>query len=190
MNQNEIAARLYRTPLLTIDEALTELGNAPTAHGMYSWWLLDSSHLLDVPAPPHPAMAAALLYVGIGPKSAGSRRTLRKRFKDHARGSPGGSTLRKSLASLLWVDKGWKPIWTDRATLGTSDNEELTDWMHSNLRVQWTEVPEPWGTEARVIATMSPPLNLEHNKTHAFYPSLKAARTSFTARANPDRATR
>lgn len=185
MDSGEINARLSRLPFLTIDETTESLDANRDAHGIYTWWLINPDVLPAAPATPYPDSHAGLLYLGIGPASASSRRTLRQRFRDHATGDPGRSTLRCSLASLLWRSHGWTPIWTDRATLSASDNAQLTEWMRENLRVRWVEAPHPWQVEPELVNLATPPLNIDHNRSHPFYAELRQARSTFreTARA-------
>jgi hypothetical protein len=148
------------------------------AHGIYAWWLVQAEALPKVPTAPHPSEPVGLLYIGIGPGSARSKRTLRARFGDHTRDT-GRSTLRRVLASLLFEREGWRPYWTDRPLLTEQDNDALTTWLAANLLVQWVKTPEPWTVEADVIRSMGPPLNRSHNQAHPFYPQVGASRKRF-----------
>jgi len=148
------------------------------AHGIYAWWLAIANALPEVPATPHPSEQVGLLYVGIGPASARSKRTLRARFRDHTNDT-GRSTFRRVLASLLYEQEGWRPYWTDRPLLTKVDNDALTNWQVANLCVQWFRTPEPWTVEAAVIRAMRPPLNRTHNQAHPFYERVGAARQRF-----------
>lgn len=177
-NTSGIVADLCRTPLLTLAELRTQLDADRAAHGIYAWWLIDMAALPDVPTTPHPSEPFGLLYVGIGPGAAGSKRTLRARVRDHARDT-GRSTLRRVLASLLFQQHGWHPYFTDRPLLERADNDALSEWLESNLRVQWVRVAEPWAVEPEVIRLMRPPLNRTHNQSHPFYSAVGDSRRRF-----------
>jgi hypothetical protein len=148
------------------------------AHGIYAWWLINSQALPSVPTAPHPVEQCGLIYVGVGPGRAGSKRALRARLRDHGKDT-GRSTLRRALASLLYQREGWRLRWTDRPLLADADNDELTTWMDTNLRVQWVRLPEPWHMEAEIVHWMRPPLNRSHNHAHPFYNELGEARERF-----------
>ncbi len=126
------------------------------AHGIYAWWLINSQALPSVPTAPHPVEPYGLIYLGVGPGRAGSKRALRARFSDHGKDA-GRSTLRRALASLLYQQEGWRLRWTDRPLLAESDNDALTKWMDTNLRVQWVRLPDPWDTQAEIVHRMRPP---------------------------------
>jgi GIY-YIG catalytic domain-containing protein len=178
MASDEIAAGLRRTPLLSIPEMRAALDADRSAHGIYAWWLVNADALPEVPTAPHPTEPVGLLYVGIGPGGVNSKRTLRARFRDHTRDT-GRSTLRRVLASLLYEQEGWRPYWTDRPLLTERDNDALSAWLTTNLRVQWVQITEPWGVEAEVIRLMRPPLNRTHNQTHPFYTQVGDSRKRF-----------
>lgn len=63
--------------------------------------------------------------------------------------------------------------------MADADNDELTTWMDTNLRVQWVRLPEPWHMEAEIVHWMRPPLNRSHNHAHPFYNELGEARERF-----------
>jgi len=152
------------------------------AHGVYAWWLIDSQALPAVPTTAHPVEPFGLIYIGIAPGRASSKRVLRARFGDHGKDA-GRSTLRRALASLLYQQEGWRLQWTDRPLLADVDNDALTAWMDANLRVQWVHVPEPWDIEAEIVRLMRPPLNRTHNQEHPFYKEVGEARERFRTAA-------
>lgn len=178
----QVVAGLQRTPLLSIAEMRATLDVDRAAHGIYAWWLIDSQALPAVPTTAHPIEPFGLIYVGIGPGRASSKRVLRARFSDHGKDT-GRSTLRRALASLLYQQEGWRPRWTDRPLLTEADNDALTAWMEANLRVQWVRVLEPWDIEGEVVRLMRPPLNRTHNQEHPFYEEVGDARERFRAAA-------
>jgi hypothetical protein len=174
----QVIAGLQRSPLLSIAEMRTVLDADRIAHGIYAWWLINSDALPSVPTTAHPVDPYGLIYVGIGPGRAGSKRALRARFRDHGKDA-GRSTLRHALASLLYRREGWRLRWTDRPLLADADNDALTTWMDTNLRVQWVRLPEPWDMETEIVHRMRPPLNRSHNQAHPFYRELGEARGRF-----------
>jgi len=178
----QVVAGLQRTPLLSISEMRAALDADRAAHGIYAWWLIHSEALPAVPTTAHPGEPCGLIYVGVGPGRASSKRVLRARFGDHGKDA-GRSTLRRALASFLYEREGWRLQWTDRPLLAHADNDALTTWMNTNLRVQWVRVPEPWDIEAEIVREMRPPLNRTHNQEHPFYKQLGVARERFTAAA-------
>jgi GIY-YIG catalytic domain-containing protein len=177
-----VVAGLQRTPLLSISEMRGALDADRTAHGVYAWWLINSRALPAVPTAAHPVEPFGLIYVGIGPGRASSKRVLRTRFGDHGKDA-GRSTLRRALASLLYQREGWRLQWTDRPLLADADNDALTAWMDANLRVQWVRVSEPWDIEAEIVRQMRPPLNRTHHREHPFYKEVGEARERFRAAA-------
>lgn len=141
-------------------------GSLPAAPRFYAWWLIDRTALPGVPlddAPPH------LLYIGIAPARASSRATLRSRVL-------GGQPRRRQPRR---VDLPPQPGFT------ADDNAALTAWQFANLRLTWAGVPEPWTLEPQVIADLRPPLNVDHNSSHPFCATMKAARADCLACATP-----
>jgi hypothetical protein len=174
---------LLRTPLLTIEQARALLITDRNAHGMYSWWLTEANALPCVPTTPHPTERVGLLYIGVGPGTAGSNRTLPKRFADHTK-EASRSTLRYGLASFLYAREGWTPCWHNkRPLLADPDSDALSVWMATNLRVQLAHTFKPLGIEREVVQRMRPPLNRTHNQSHPFYKTVGDARKAFRAAA-------
>lgn len=80
-------------------------GGLPAKHGIYAWWMAPGA-IAGVTGPAHPSEDLELLYVGIAPKDARSKATLRSRIRgQHLGGNIGSSTFRQSLAALLWYEK-------------------------------------------------------------------------------------
>ena len=161
----------------SLEEAAAPEG-LPEKPGLYAWWIVTPNALEMVPLSPR-ADGLSLLYIGIAQSGPNSTQTLRSRvLGKHIRGVIGNSTLRRSLAALLWEEQQWQPFWgTDRAQLSKVHNEALHSWMRSHLKVAWLAYPEPWTVEEAVIAAMKSPLNVKDNKSHPFYSTLKAARS-------------
>lgn len=98
---------------------------APRQPGVYAWWARPGV-LAGISGGAHPAEAVELIYVGIARSSPTSHATLRSRVVgNHIRGTTGQSTLRRSLASLLWQSAGWRSTFTDRPMLVPADEQRL-----------------------------------------------------------------
>lgn len=102
-----------------------------------------------------------VVYTGIASKS------LKKRdYKQHFNGNAGSSTLRKSIGSLF----GYTKIKRDKnpaskkTKFGEKDEAQLSQWMHDNLVLFYTENNAPDSLEDELIAKYNPPLNLAKNK--------------------------
>lgn len=164
-------------------EALTRRTPVPAQPGVYAWYF-------DVPPPgvplegTHRAECGPLLYVGIAPReprrsdSKPSSQNLRKRIRNHFRGNASGSTLRKTLGSLLALELGIQLRRTgksERPTFGAGE-AALSDWMAEHARVCWLVDAAPWHIEAELISELVLPLNLNQNKHSGFHATLSAAR--------------
>jgi hypothetical protein len=164
---DELVERLRRN-LHTINDTHRKPtdGGAPEEHGIYAWWMAPGA-IPDLNGPAHAAEKLELLYVGIAPKDAQSKATLRSRIRgQHLGGNIGSSTFRQSLAALLSEDRGWMTRWSrGRAQLVHEHNRALSKWQRDHLRLAWVECVCPWIIEARVIALMhhrSTPRRMHH----------------------------
>lgn len=119
-----------------------------------------------------------MLYVVIAPRDADSGETLRSRLlKKHLGNAIGSSTLRFTLASLLWESEDWHPeIRGSKFALPADECIALTEWMMQHLLVSWASAQAPWDYEPTLIKAMQPPLNGHHNGAHPFYRSREKAR--------------
>jgi len=119
-----------RGDLRTVADAhrVPNAGGLPESAGLYAWWMVPGL-IPGVTGPSHPAQPFELLYVGIAPKDAQSRATLRSRIRgQHLGGNIGSSTFRQSLAALLFEAMGWTTRWSgSRAQLSREDNGALSD---------------------------------------------------------------
>jgi hypothetical protein len=104
-------------------------------------------------------------------------------YRQHIGGNVASSTFRFGLASLLWEQEGWKPriSASGRFRLDRADNDALSAWQRTHLRVRWTVLQEPWRFEADVVRLMEPPMNRSHNSHHPFYREMGYARDRFRA---------
>src|SRR5689334_12567520 len=95
--------------------------------GVYAWWAAPTV-FPDLPGLPNehdPSLR--LLYLGRATNLRG------RILRNHLRRS-GSSTLRRTLAGLL-MSEGYRTHWTDRVVLLPEDEERLTRWMHTHLRL-------------------------------------------------------
>lgn len=162
----------------------------PAAPGVYGWWFrrlpsdLDTERCLV-------RDGCTLLYTGISPRRPPgngrppSSQTLRDRIRYHYTGNAEGSTLRKTLGSLLAAELGLELRRVgsgNRMTFGVGE-QLLSTWMADNALVSWVTDPEPWLLEERLIAGLDVPLNLDGNAHNRFHPELTAIRAAAVARA-------
>ena len=134
---------------------------------------------------------STLLYTGISPKRppAGGRpassQTLRHRIRYHYTGNAEGSTLRKTLGSLLTGELGieLRRVGSGtRMTFGVGE-QALSAWMAENARVSWVVEEAPWLLEHHLIKHLDVPLNLDGNSHNRFHRELTARRAAAVARA-------
>lgn len=157
-------------------EILQRSSPVPKVAGVYAWYFRDTPD--GVPTDDcHQYAGLTLLYIGIAPSSSTSSSTLHRRLRQHLRGNASGSTLRRSLGCLLaqHLQISLQPVGKKRLTFAAGE-DILSAWMEKNAFVTWIEHPFPWELEADLITKLSPPLNLEHNKTHPFNAILSAKR--------------
>lgn len=92
-------------------------------------------------------------------------------------GNIAASTLRRTLAALLMTELALTPLRRGKkVVLPPDQNTRLSSWQQTYLRLTWHDTPHPWLTEAAVISTLRPPLNLADNHSHPFHATLTAAR--------------
>ena len=177
VDADEVVERLRHVRTIAEAHRDAKSGGLPKHPGVYAWWVSPGA-LRDVRGPAHPTELLELLYVGIAPKDASSTATLRSRIRgQHLGGNIGSSTFRQSLAALLFEDQGCATRRSgSRAQLVPEDNRALREWQLEHLRLAWVERPRPWTVEARVIALMTPPLNLANNASSPLYQRLKGLR--------------
>ncbi|NEK57041.1 GIY-YIG nuclease family protein [Geodermatophilus sabuli] len=162
-----------RTDVVPADEARDVVPSEP---GLYAWWSRPGA-LPGITGPLHLRGEHELLYVGLARSGPSSRATLRSRVVgNHIRGTTGQSTLRRSLASLLFEQEGWRSRFTDRPLLVPDDELRLNEWMQQHLVLTWAMHEQPWTVEAQVIADLAPPLNQSANSSHPLYPLVRDAR--------------
>lgn len=138
---------------LSLDDTKARPANLPHQPGAYGWWFQSlPPKISDEGTVKGPF--GALLYVGIAPNGATSRRTLRDRIHDHIKGPIGSSTLRRTLSVLLAEQLELRLLRSpaNRLSMSADDEARLTDWMRSTARVAWVVCEEPWHLESALIA--------------------------------------
>lgn len=187
-----VRAQLLGQPHLWSRKEVLTPSCVPRAPGVYAWFFT------QIPASVPTAgcivrHGRTLLYFGIAPKAPSkngrpaSARTLRDRIRQHMRGNAYGSTLRRTLGCLLAGKLGieLRRVGSGKRTTFTSaGEEELSKWMGENAYVCWIETQNPWKIESELINSLSLPLNLEHNRSHPFHPTLTALRRAARQRAD------
>jgi hypothetical protein len=116
----------------------------------------------------------------IAPKP-NSRASLLTRIRQHYRGNAEGSTLRRTLGTLLEGESEFplRRVGSGRRiTLTHAGERHLDDWMDRNAKVAWTETAEPWIVERELLRQVSCPLNIRDNKHHPFQSKLRELRNA------------
>jgi hypothetical protein len=118
-----------------------------------------------------------MLYIGIAGQKNG--RTLRDRIHgDHLNQNSEGSTLRQSLAALLWRDID---LDASKQLNGGNEKIKLNNWIFRHAKVAWTETNEPEVVENLMLHEFGHllPLNIDDNKKNPHRKTLKQLRKSW-----------
>lgn len=140
-----------------------------------------------MPHVPHPSEPElGLFYVGISPRDAASRATVRSRvIGQHLGGNIGSSTFRYVLSALLRDTLSLRPLKRGtKLALEPADSDRLWQWQRHHLRLTWCSYARPWEIESDVISVMHPPLNSAGNATHPFFPYVRRARAALREAAD------
>ncbi|MFA6176246.1 MAG: hypothetical protein WC765_06685 [Phycisphaerae bacterium] len=164
----------FKNPTLHSPQNLYEYKDSiPNGPGLYAWYFN-----IDVDFNCNPLERVSriktleqgnpkswfLLYVGIAGKKKG--RTLRDRiYGEHLNQNSKGSTLRQSLAALLWHDIGLDP---KKQLNGEDEKRRLNCWIFNHARVTWIETNKPDKLEKLILSEYGNclPLNLNGNKAN------------------------
>lgn len=159
----------------------------PNSFGAYAWYFddtfagkflvknvptvitvsFDTSHVQDW----------FLLYIGTAGRNR--VRTLRDRiYDDHLNKNSNGSTLRQTLASLLWRDIGLNPR---KRLCGEIEKKILNEWVFTHARVAWLESEDPGSIEDTMLGEFGSCLifNIKDNKNNANAEELKRLRKTW-----------
>lgn len=154
----------------------------PQAPGLYAWWA-EPSILPDLPglANEHDR-TLRLLYVGLATN-------LRRRIAGNHLKRSGSSTLRRTLAGLLLHQENYRTMWTDRVVLVPDDEQRLTTWMTTYLKLTFAQHLEPDEIELDLIAALRPPLNVNGTTPGHLRARIVTAKADYAASAGPRPAT-
>ncbi|MGY4653773.1 DUF6884 domain-containing protein [Mycobacterium sp. URHB0021] len=146
--------------------------------GLYSWWV-DDEGADDLSRGLGLEVGAGLIYAGLAgatrwPSGVRSNNTLWLRVMTmHLGGNHEFSTFRRTLGSIIAHSRVTTQI----------DEEALTRWMHSHLRlvtVSYDDRDVLGRLERDVLAELDPPLNLQHMKPTPIRRRLKELRRAIT----------
>ncbi len=190
MSQGVIERFLKPDRLASRAEVLATPCPVPAEPGVYGWWF----RLMPTSMDTHGCVTTndcTLLYVGISPKrppangKPPSTENLRKRIRYHYTGNAEGSTLRKTLGCLLSDELGieLRRVGSGRRMTFAVGEQSLSTWLARNALVNWVPCDAPWEVEARLIADLDLPLNLDANAHNPFYKRLKAVRAEAVEQA-------
>jgi hypothetical protein len=155
----------------------------PENPGVYAWYFdshfaayvtHNSQNAIKINFDSDPNRRWYLLYIGIAGQKEG--RTLRDRiYTEHLKQNSEGSTLRQSLAALLW-----KVIYLDPSKQLNDEKEKmkLNNWIFRNAKVAWTETAEPEIVEKVMLCEFGHllPLNIDDNKKNPCLKEIKQLR--------------
>lgn len=137
----------------------TNADQVPTGAGVYAWFFA-SCLGFDEAAQRPMRDGMSLLYIG-------KARSLRKRLLNHCRNSSGGSTLRRSIGSLLLQDLGLiaRQVGARRKLSFVRESEQvLSDWLAAHAAVTWVQCDRAGELESWLIGHHRPPMNLMGNR--------------------------
>lgn len=177
---DEVQASFLNAKQYTISECISHKSELPKS-GIYGWYFAKDVFKNAIVNVPYDGCVSNLdyylMYVGIGPSRATSKKILSDRLiKNHFNGSARNSTVRKSIGCLLREELGLIPCKKDGNKFNFGDGEEiLSKWLRSNASVAFVAVDEPWLYEDAIISKLQPPLNIDGNP-HPFSKILKDLR--------------
>ncbi|WP_336775701.1 GIY-YIG nuclease family protein [Paenibacillus sp. MMO-58] len=103
-----------------------------------------------------------IIYIGISNKSLRARD-----YRQHFNGNARGSTLRKSLGSLMQLTKLRADQFPSKYKFEKEDEAKLSRWMRDNLFLHYCASESPDDIEKVLIRDFNPPLNLKDNNSEA-----------------------
>ncbi|MGI3900804.1 MAG: GIY-YIG nuclease family protein [Janthinobacterium lividum] len=156
----------------------------PRSPGIYAWYFDEIPPGVPAGDCHGTSDGLILLYVGISPrepkgaKPAGTR-TIRHRLRDHLKGNAEGSTLRLTLGCLLAERLGirLRRVGSGSRYTFTNPGEIVLDkWIGAHAHLAFAAIEKPWEVEDHLLSTLSLPLNLGGNRTHAYAAELSGMR--------------
>jgi len=158
----------------------------PEAPGVYAWYFDNhfgtyftdnTQSVITIALDSAPIKEWFLLYIGIAGKKRG--RTLRDRiFGDHLNKNSAGSTLRQSLAALLWSEINLNPV---MQLNGENEKQKMNRWLFQHARVSWIETSKAEKIEKSMLRNFGCNLrfNIKGNKSNPCRKELKRLRKSW-----------
>jgi hypothetical protein len=185
-SDTSIASLLHPARLWSAAEILKSFASVPKSAGVYAWYFDEIPLGVPTAGCHRSSGGQVLLYVGIAPKEAKatttpSTRTIRHRLRDHLIGNAEGSTLRLTLGCLLAEPLGirLRRVGSGNRHTFTNPGEIILDnWLAAHAHLAFSAIERPWEVEARLLATISLPLNLSGNGTHSFASELSRLRAT------------
>lgn len=161
----------------------------PQSPGVYAWYF--DNHFSDYFIHKSESVIAIdldsvrirdwyLLYIGIAGEKRG--RTLRDRiYGDHLNQNSDGSTLRQSLAALLWQYINLDPA---MQLNGENEKNKLNRWIFKHAKIAWIETHKPKIIEKRMLKEFGHLLrfNIQDNKENPYRKELMKRRKNWRKR--------
>ncbi len=158
------------------EEIINNPSTIPADSGICAWFFKDIPNNIPLENS-FKRDGFSLLFLGSAPNKKGINSNLRKGIvNQHLKGNVHDSTLRFSLACLLQKQLNITfSQHSSRISLG-DDEERLDEWLNKNARVAYLTDAEAGTDKVEMIKKLDLPLNIEHNKEHPFYVTLKKLR--------------
>lgn len=154
--------------------------------GLYAWWDLAGTLAPRFPIGFPDVDARRPLYIGLAERQTLGARGLLMHLKTTRM-----STLRRSLAALLWKELDLLPGITDRGagkfSIAPAQEQHLTEWMLTNLRVTWVTHDSPGTVEKPIIFDVLPPFNDRFAHHGGYYKAMSDLRNALRQAAREGR---
>jgi len=173
---------LFDPVMYSPEEIYHKMHVIPKAPGVYAWYFdnhfgtyftTDTHSVITISHDSATIKKWFLLYIGIAGKKRG--RTLRDRIGDHLNQNSAGSTLRQSLAALLWSEINLNPA---MQLNGENEKKKLNSWIFQHARVSWVETSKAERIEKLMLRNFGCNLrfNIKSNKSNPCRKELKSLR--------------
>ncbi len=186
-NASKLIQALFQPSLYHPHNIFIGSKRVPQSPGLYGWFFGKSlvdilkgikyKNLIRPVRTSKPERDWILLYIGIAGKKKG--RTLQDRIHgEHLNQNSEGSTLRQSLAALLWKKINLDP---KQQLNGVDEKSKLNLWMFENARVTWLNTENPQKIEKVFLKEFGEylPLNLQDNKANPYRKEIKKLRKAW-----------
>ena len=169
---------LRKKPSLSPEDLVKKNILLPDKPGIYAWYARKLPPVLS-PFASLEVEGWHLLYVGIAVHQSLQSRVVGKHL-----GKTGGSTLRFSIASLLYTEGKLKDEAFVTNRLAAEGEQQITQWMKDNMALHCLVYDKPHLIEQYLIRKCGNYLffNLQSNAANPFYRKLKGMRSSLKNR--------